>query len=67
MDYFEYKDALVVYLLLSYFLYSLIIIIKRYGFKKKSIQIIRIPISRNSIQSLFLIIFSCLFFKYELA
>jgi hypothetical protein len=60
MDYFEYKDALAACLLMTYFLYSLIIIIKRYGFKKKSMQIIRIPISRNSIQSLFLIILTYL-------
>lgn len=60
MDYFEYKDALAAFLLLFYLLYSFIIIIKRYGFKKKSIQIIRIPISINSIQSLFLIILTYL-------
>lgn len=60
MDYFEYKDALAAYILLSYVLYSLIIIIKRYGFKMKSMQIIRIPISRNSVQSLFLIILTYL-------
>jgi hypothetical protein len=60
MDYFEYKYVLVGFLMLFYVVYSLIIIIKRYGFKMKSMQIIRIPISRNSMQSLFLIILTYL-------
>ena len=56
MDYFDYKDALGGYILLSYFLYSLIIFVRRYLLKKKSPQIIKIPVPRNTIQYILLII-----------
>ncbi|BDB56562.1 hypothetical protein SHINM13_08580 [Flavobacterium ammonificans] len=56
MDYFDYKYALGGYLLLSYILYSLIIVVRRYLLKKKSTQIIKIPVARNTIQYVLLII-----------
>ena len=56
MDYFDYKDALGGYILLSYFLYSLIIFVRSYLLKKKSPQIIKIPVPRNTIQYILLII-----------
>jgi hypothetical protein len=56
MDYFDYKDTLGGFLLLSYFLYSLTIVVRRYLLKKKSTQIIKIPVARNTIQYILLII-----------
>lgn len=56
MDYFFYKDVLVGFLLITYILYVLIIFSKRYKFKKKSAQIIKIPVARNTIQYILLII-----------
>jgi small-conductance mechanosensitive channel len=56
MDYFDNKDTLGGLLLLSYFLYSLIIFVLRYLLKKKSTQIIKIPVARNTIQFILLII-----------
>jgi hypothetical protein len=56
MDYFDYKYALGGYLLLSYISYSLIIVVRRYFLKKKSTQIIKIPVARNTIQYILLII-----------
>jgi hypothetical protein len=56
MDYFDYKYALGGYLLLSYILYSLTIVVRCYLLKKKSIQIIKIPVARNTIQYILLII-----------
>ena len=55
MNYFEYKDALAGFLLLSYILYNIIVLSKSFILKKKSIQIIKIPVSRNTIQYIFLI------------
>jgi hypothetical protein len=56
MDYFDYKYTLGGFLLLSYFLYSLTIVVRRYLLKKKSTQIIKIPVARNTIQYILLII-----------
>ena len=56
MDYFFYKDVLVGFLLIAYILYVLIIFSKRYKFKKKSTHIIKIPVARNTIQYILLII-----------
>ena len=56
MDYFEYKDALAGYLLLICFIYYIFIFVKRYVFKDKSNQIFRVPISRNSVQNILLVI-----------
>ena len=56
MDYFDHKDVLAGFLLLSYILYSLTIVVSRYLLKKKSNQIIKIPVVRNTIQYIFLII-----------
>ena len=56
MDYFDHKDALAGFLLLSYILYSLTIVVSCYLLKKKSTQIIKIPVVRNSIQYILLII-----------
>ncbi len=56
MDYFGYKDALAGFLFLSYILYSLIIVVRRYLLKKKSTQIIKIHVARNTIQYVLLII-----------
>lgn len=56
MDYFEYKDALAGYLLLICFIYYIFIFVKRYVFKVKSNQIFRVPISRNSVQNILLVI-----------
>lgn len=56
MDYFGYKDALAGFLFLSYVFYSLTIVVRRYLLKKKSTQIIKIPITRNNIQNILLII-----------
>ena len=60
MDYFYYKDALGGYLLLSYFLYSLTIVTRRYLLKKKSTLIIKIPITRNNVKNISLIILTYL-------
>ena len=57
MDYFGYKDALAGFLFLSYVLYSLTIVVRRYLLKKKSTHIIKIPVARNTIQYILLIIF----------
>lgn len=56
MDYFDYKDALAGFLFLSYVLYSLTIVIRRYLLKKKSTQFIEIHVTRNTIQYILLII-----------
>jgi hypothetical protein len=56
MDYFGYKDALAGCLVLSYVFYSLTIVVRRYLLKKKSTQIIKIPVARNTIQYILLII-----------
>jgi len=56
MDYFEYKDALAGLILLSYILYSLIVFSKRFILKKKSTEIIKVEITRYSIQNDFIII-----------
>lgn len=56
MDYFDYKDALAGLLFLSYIMYSLIIVVRRYLLKKKSTQIIKIHLTRNTIQYFLLII-----------
>ncbi len=56
MDYFDYKDALAGFLFLSYVLYSLTIVVRRYLLKKKSTHIIKIPVARNTIQYILLII-----------
>ena len=56
MDYFGYKDALAGFLFLSYVLYSLTIVVRRYLLKKKSTQIIKIHVKRNTIQYILLII-----------
>lgn len=56
MDYFDYKDALAGCLVLSYVLYSLAIVVRRYLLKKKSTQIIKIHVKRNTIQYILLII-----------
>lgn len=56
MDYFFYKDVLGGYLLISYIIYTLVIFIKRFIFKKKSAQIIKIPVAKNTIQYILLII-----------
>lgn len=55
MDYFYYKDVLAGFLLIAYILYALIIFSKRYIFKMKSAQIIKIPVSRNTINNILLI------------
>jgi hypothetical protein len=56
MDYFFYKDVLGGWLLISYCLYCLIIFVKGYVLKRKSLQIINIPITRNTIINILLII-----------
>jgi uncharacterized membrane protein len=56
MDYFGYKDALAGFLFLSYVLYSLTIVVRRYLLKKKSTQIIKIHDTRNTITYILLII-----------
>lgn len=56
MDYFGYKDALAGCLVLSYVFYSLTIVVRRYLLKKKSTKIIKIPVARNTIQYILLII-----------
>ena len=56
MDYFNYKDALAGCLVLSYVLYSLTIVVRRYLLKKKSTQIIKIHVTTNTIQYFLLII-----------
>lgn len=56
MDYFFYKDVLAAFLFFSYILYTLLFFSKRYIFKKKSAQIIKIPVARNTIQYILLII-----------
>ena len=56
MDYFGYKDALAGFLFLSYVLFSLTIIVRRYLLKKKSTHIIKIPVASNTIQYILLII-----------
>lgn len=61
MDYFGYKDALAGCLVLSYILYSFTIVVRRYLLKKKSTQIIKIPIARNTIQYISLIILTYIF------
>ncbi|MEN9981868.1 MAG: hypothetical protein RL542_1655 [Bacteroidota bacterium] len=49
MDYFDYKDVLGGWILISYFLYSLILIVKRYVLKQESLQILYTPITSNAI------------------
>lgn len=56
MDSFFYKDALGGWILISYFLYSLILIVKRYVLKRTSMQIINIPLTKNTITNILLII-----------
>lgn len=56
MDYFFYKDVLGGWLLISYFFYCLIIFVKGYVLKRKSLQIINSPITRNTIINILLII-----------
>lgn len=60
MDYFFYKDVLGGLLLISYFLYSLIVVFKRYVLKRTSMQIINIPVTRNAIINILLIILTYL-------
>lgn len=60
MDYLFYKDALGGWILISYLIYSLILIVKRYVLKRKSLQIINIPITRNTIINNLLIILTYL-------
>ena len=56
MDYSGYKDVLAGFLFLSYVLYSLTIVVRRYLLKKKSTQFIKIHVTRNTIQYILLII-----------
>jgi hypothetical protein len=60
MDYFDYKDALGGWILISYLIHSLILIVKRYVLKRKSLQILYTPITRNTIINIFLIILTYL-------
>ncbi len=60
MDYFFYKDVLGGWILISYFLYSLILIVKLYALKRKSSEIINISITRNTIINILLIILTYL-------
>jgi hypothetical protein len=54
MNYFEYKDALAGFLLLSYILYNIIVLSKSFILKKKSTEIIKVSITRSTIQNVFL-------------
>jgi hypothetical protein len=56
MDYFEYKYVLVGFLMLFYIVYSLIIISKNYVLKNKSKEIAKIPLTKDTLQSIILII-----------
>lgn len=56
MDYFEYKYVLVGFLMLFYIVYSLIIISKHYVLKNKSKEIAQIPLTKDTLQSIILII-----------
>jgi hypothetical protein len=56
LNYFDYKDDLGGYLLLLYFLYSLIVFVRRFILKKKSTVIIKVSITSYTNQYILLII-----------
>ncbi len=56
MDYFEYKYVLVGFILISFIVYSLLVFSKRFIFKDKSKEIAKIPLTKNTLQSIILII-----------
>ena len=56
MDYFRLKDFLRVTLICFYGCYFLIILVRRFILTKKSTQIIKIPVTRNNLKNISLII-----------